>query len=185
MEDRKIVDLFFARNERAIHETQQKYGKYCHYVANNILRSDEDSEECVNDAYLRTWNAIPPSKPENLKAFVGKVTRNLALDMYDKNKAQKRADSVELVFEELEECLSDHSSHGKMVDELAMKNALNKFLGGLDPAKRLIFMQRYWYLLSVKDIAEKNRISETSVKSILLRLRSKFKKHLEKEGVIL
>lgn len=185
MDDSKIVDLYFARNERAIQETEQKYGRYCHYVANNILSSDEDSEECVNDTYLRTWNSIPPSKPENLKAFLGKITRNLALDMYDKSHAKKRNDAIELVFEELEECLSDHSSHGKMVEEIALKSALNSFLSSLDQKKRLLFMQRYWYLLSVKDIATKNKLSENNVKITLLRLRSKFKKHLEKEGIIL
>lgn len=183
MEDKKIVDLFMKRDEAALTETEQKYGRYCHFVAHNILGSDEDSEECVNDTYLRTWHAIPPSIPDNLKAFVGKITRNLALDMYDKNHAQKRSDAVELVFDELAEVLSDKPNDLHLVEELSLKNALNSFLGELNPKKRTIFMQRYWYLSSVKDIAARFGMSENSVKVTLKRLREKFKERLEKEGI--
>ncbi len=184
MDDKLIVEMFLRRNEEALSQTEQKYGRYCMYVANNILLSKEDSEECVNDTYLRTWNSIPPTIPDNLKAFLGKITRNLALDMYDKNHAKKRNDAIELVFDELSECISDTSSSDcAMVDELALKKALNEFLGSLDTKKRLIFMQRYWYLSSVKDIAITCRLSENNVKITLMRLRSKFKKYLEKEGI--
>ena len=184
MDDHRIVDLFFARKEQALIETEIKYGKYCYHVANNILNSKEDSEECVNDTYLHTWNAIPPTRPENLKAFVGKITRNLALDIYEKNHAQKRNNAVELVYEELEECITGSHGHA-MVEDLALKTALNEFLDSLDQKKRLIFMQRYWYLSSVKDIAQRFKMSDNNVKAMLLRLRTKFKKFLEKEGVVL
>ena len=182
MDDKKIVDLFIKRDESALTETEQKYGRYCHYVANNILGSDEDSEECVNDTYLRTWHAIPPSIPDNLKAFIGKITRNLALDMYDKNHAQKRNDAVELVFDELAEVLSDKPNDLHLVEELSLKNALNAFLGELNAKKRTIFLQRYWYMSSIKDIAARFGMSENSVKVTLKRLREKFKDRLEKEG---
>ena len=183
MDDSKIVELYVQRKEEALSKTEEKYGKYCHYVANNILNSHEDSEECVNDTYLRTWHAIPPSIPENFKAFIGKITRNLALDVYDKNHAHKRNDAIELIFDELAEIISDDSSDTVLVEDIALKTALNGFLSSLDKTKRTIFLQRYWYLSSVKDIAEKNRISENGVKVTLMRLRTKFKKYLEKEGI--
>ena len=184
MDDKLIVEMYLRRNEAALSETEQKYGRYCHCVANNILLSDEDSEECVNDTYLRAWNSIPPTIPDNLKSFLGKITRNLALDMYDKSHAKKRNDSIELVFDELSECIPDlHSNDHKMVEELALKKALNEFLGSLDPKKRLIFMQRYWYLSSLKDISKNTGMSENNIKITLMRLRSKFRKHLEKEGI--
>lgn len=183
MDDSKIIELYVQRKEEALSKTEEKYGKYCHYVANNILNSHEDSEECVNDTYLRTWHAIPPSIPENFKAFIGKITRNLALDVYDKNHAQKRNDAIEIIFDELAEIISDHSSDTVLVEDIALKTALNGFLASLDKTKRTIFLQRYWYLSSVKDIAERNRLSEANVKSALSRLRSRFKKYLEKEGI--
>ena len=182
MDDKKIVDLFIKRDVSALTETEQKYGRYCHYVATTILGTDEDSEECVNDTYLRTWHAIPPSIPANLKAFIGKITRNLALDMYDKSHAQKRSEAVELVFDELAEVLSDKPSDFNLVDELSLKNALNVFLGDLNAKKRTIFLLRYWYMSSVKDIATRFGMSENSVKVTLKRLREKFKERLEKEG---
>lgn len=182
MNDQEIVDLFFERNEEAIRMTEQKYGRYCHYVANNILESQGDSEEIVNDTLLRTWNSIPPAKPESLKAFLGKIARNLALDKYSKNHAQKRNSGVDLAYEDLSELIPDKGD-GSIVDQLALKTALNGFLSSLKPDKRIIFMQRYWYLSSVKDIAKRNGLSEANVKITLMRLRAKFKTHLEKEGI--
>lgn len=186
MDDNKIVDLFFERNEDAIKLTEQKYGRYCHYVANTILDSQRDSEEVVNDTLLRVWNAIPPAKPESLKGFLGKIARNLALDKYDRNHAQKReGGGVDLAYEELSQCLPDKSLSDDGVDRIALQNALNGFLGSLPEEKRIIFMQRYWYLLSVKDVAAANGISVANVKITLLRLRAKLKNHLEKEGIMI
>ena len=182
VDDREIVDLFFERNEEAIKITEQKYSRYCHYVANNILESQGDSEEIVNDTLLRAWNSIPPAKPDCLKAFLGKIARNLALDKYDKNHAQKRNNGVDLAYEELSE-LIPAPTDGSAVDALALKTALNGFLGSLKPDKRIIFMQRYWYLSSVKDIARRNGLTEANVKITLMRLRAKLKNHLEKEGI--
>ena len=182
VEDLQIVELFFERNEEALRLTEEKYSRYCHYVANNILESQRDSEEIVNDTLLRAWNSIPPAKPDCLKAFLGKIARNLALDKYDKNHAQKRNSGVDLAYEELSE-LIPAPTDGSAVDTLALKTALNGFLRSLKPDKRIIFMQRYWYLSSVKEIAKRNGLSEANIKITLMRLRAKFKTYLEKEGI--
>lgn len=182
MDDKQIVDLFFQRNEEAIKQTEQKYSRYCNYIAANILQSHQDCEECVSDAYMRLWNSIPPNRPDSLKSYLGTVTRNLALDRYDKSTAKKRKSSAELVYDEIAECIPDTGS-SDLTEELALKNALNKFLGSLNQKKRIVFMQRYWYLSSVKDIAAQNGLTENNVKIMLMRLRAKLKKFLEKEGI--
>ena len=182
MDDERIVDLFFERNEEAIKEAQEKYSRYCNYIASNILPSQQDCEECVSDTFLRAWNSIPPNKPNNLKAFLGKITRNLSLDRLDRNTAQKRRTESTLVYDEIAECIPDTTTQ-ELTDELALKTAINKFLGSLKEEKRIIFLQRYWYLSSVKDIAINNGLSENNVKIILMRLRAKLKKFLEKEGI--
>lgn len=182
MDDQKIVELFFARSEDAIKETEEKYSRFCHFIAASILVSAEDVEECVNDTYLKAWNSIPPARPDSLKAYLGKITRNLALDRHDRNTAKKRKSDTNLVYDEVSEFIPDAST-SDLSDELALKDALNKFLGSLKQEKRIIFMQRYWYLSSVKDIAKNNGLSENNVKITLLRLRAKFKKFLEKEGI--
>ena len=182
MDDKSIVDLFFQRNENALKAVEEKYSRYCNYIASNILPLKEDCEECVNDAYLRLWNSIPPNKPDNLKSYLGTVTRNLALDIHDRNTAQKRKNDTCLVYEELAECLTA-TNGSQLTDDLAIKNALNKFLGSLNQQKRIVFMQRYWYLSSVKEIAENNGLNESNVKIMLMRLREQLKKFLEKEGI--
>ena len=182
MDDKQIVELFFQRNEEAIKQVEQKYSRYCKYIASNILPSTQDCEECLNDTYLRLWSSIPPNKPDSLKAYIGTVTRNLALDRHDKNTAKKRKGNTELVYDELSECIPD-TSGTDLSEELSLRTALNKFLGSLNQKKRIIFMQRYWYLSSVKEIADKNGLTENNVKIMLMRLRAKLKKFLEKEGI--
>lgn len=182
MDDKNIVELFWGRSEDALKETQSKYGKYCTSIAVNVLDSREDAEECVNDAYLRLWNAIPPARPSSFKAFLGKIVRNLALDRYDERMAAKRFNSsVELALYELEECLP--SNDAPLSDEYALRTAINGFLATLPQKTRIIFMRRYWYLCSVGEIAESMRMSESNVKVTLLRTRQKFKEYLEKEGI--
>lgn len=183
MDDKMIVKLFLERNEEAIKNTEAKYSRYCMHIANNILDSLRDSEECVSDAYLRLWNSIPPARPTNLKAYIGKITRNLALDAYDKRRAKKRSDATELAYEELSYCIPDITSEESVVNELTLKQAINGFLASLKKSHRIIFMQRYWYLSSVKDIAKNQAMTENNVKVILMRLREKLKKYLEKEGI--
>ncbi|MBQ8345846.1 MAG: sigma-70 family RNA polymerase sigma factor [Clostridia bacterium] len=183
MDDKRIVSLFWDRSESAISETQRKYGAYCHTVAYRILESHEDSEECVNDTFLKAWNAIPPHKPEKLSAFLGKITRNLALDRYEKKWAQKRGGQVELALEELAECLPSPDSTAPMSEELILKEAINAFLASLPQTTRIIFMRRYWYLCSVREIAESFSMTESNVKVLLMRTRNKMKIYLEQKGV--
>ena len=184
MTDEEIIALFWQRSETAIAETSNLYGRYFHSVAFSILRNEEDAKETVNDTYLKAWNSIPPQRPNHLKAFLGRITRQLSINRLECSTAQKRAGSqYQLALDELSECISDKSTDS--VEEISLKNALNSFLAALSREKRIIFMQRYWYLSSVKDIARHRGISENSVKITLMRLRIKLKKHLEKEGVTL
>ncbi len=183
MDDKLIVDLYWARAEDAIHETERKYGRYCHSIAYNILCSQEDAQECVNDTYLRAWDAIPPQKPDRLGAFLGRITRNLALNRYAFDRAQKRFTNVEFALCELSECIADPESLQPMEDALALKEAINRFLASLPQKSRMIFVRRYWYLSPVKEIAGDFRISESNVKVTLHRTRIKFRAYLQKEGI--
>lgn len=183
MDDNKIVDLFWARSENAVAEAEKKYARYCHSISFAILRSDEDAEECVNDTFERAWRAIPPARPQNLSAFLGKITRNLSLDRYEKYNAEKRgAGQIPLVLDELAECLPDTDSGENFADELAFKDLLNNFLRSLPAEKRKIFVRRYWYLSSIKEIAADFNLGESKVKMTLLRTRSELKEFLKKEG---
>ncbi len=184
MDDRTLIELYNQRNEAAISETQFKYGRYCFSIAHSILNSDEDSEECVNDTYLKVWNSIPPHAPTRFSAFIGKITRNTAIDRYMQKRAQKRNAGVELALEELSECLPS-DSEGDMTDELVLKHAIDSFLGSLPKRTRVIFMRRYWYMSSIKEIADGLSLSESNVKVILMRTRERFREHLENEGIII
>lgn len=181
MEDEKIVMLYWERNENAIRETEQKYGKYCYTVAYNILHSHEDADECVNDTWNGAWNAIPPEKPTVLKAFLARITRNIAIDRYRHYSAQKRGADVESAIDEYLECVPNGEE--PIEDEILLKQAINGFLASLDTRTRVIFMRRYWYLMSVKDIADGMRLSESHISVILHRTRNKFKDYLTKEGI--
>lgn len=181
MEDEKIVMLYWERDENAIRETNMKYGKYCYTIAYNILHSHEDSEECVNDTWNGAWNAMPPEKPTKLQGFLARITRNIAIDRYRYDSAQKRSAAVESAIDEYWECIPN--GEAPMDDELVLKQVINAFLAGLDTKTRVIFMRRYWYSMSVKDIADGMRLSESHVSVILYRTRNKFKDYLTKEGV--
>jgi RNA polymerase sigma-70 factor (ECF subfamily) len=179
--DEAIVALYFDRSEEAIAACQVKYGKTCHTIAYNILHSDEDAEECVNDTWIRAWNAIPPEKPARLGAWLSTVTRRLALTRYEKRTAAKRGSGMELSLEELAECVADGGL--TIADEVAISNAINSFLASLPTRSRMIFMRKYWYMDSVTDISTAFHVSESSVKITLHRTREKFRKYLEKEGI--
>lgn len=181
MDDRQIIELFFARSEEALEKTQAKYGKYCFYIAKNILGSDEDAKECTNDAYLCAWNSIPPHRPEKLSAFLGKLTRNLALNRLEKQNAKKRAYGTQLILEELEECIP--SEQADAVNEIVLRDALNSFLSSLPSLTRTVFVKRYWYMASIREIANDCGIGESRVKVTLMRTRLKLKEYLEKEGI--
>ena len=181
MPDADIVALYFARSEEAIAESDRKYGKTCHTIAYNILRSDEDAEECVSDTWLRAWNAIPPEKPARLGAWLSTVTRRLALTRYERGTAAKRYGGIQASLEELSECVTDGSL--TIADEVALADAINRFLASLPTRTRMIFMRKYWYMDSIADIAEKFGMGESAVKVTLHRTREKFRKHLDGEGI--
>lgn len=181
MEDEKIVMLYWERDENAIRESENKYGKYCYSIAYNILHSQEDSNECVNDTWNGAWNAIPPEKPTKLQSFLARITRNIAIDRYRYDSALKRGAEVDSAIDEYWECIPNGDC--PMDDELVIRQAVNGFLSSLDTVTRVIFMRRYWYSMSVRDIADGMRLSESHVSVILHRTRNRFKAYLTKEGL--
>jgi RNA polymerase sigma-70 factor (ECF subfamily) len=189
MEDKQIVELYWERDERAIAESDAKYGRYCVQIAMNILENAQDAEECVNDTYLRAWNAIPPSRPVKLGAFLGKITHNLSLDRYKAKKTAKRGNSLFLVsLDELSECVPDGSTgfESGFDDETEARRigeCINKFLRKQSGEVRDIFICRYFYSDSIGEICRRFGHSESKVKSLLHRTRSKLKKFLESEGI--
>ena len=184
MEDSQIVELYWARSERAIPETADKYGRYCFSIAFNVLHNREDSEECVNDTYLHAWNGMPEQRPNKLSAFLGRITRNLSLNRWDKYSAEKRgAGQADLALEELRECVPAPDCTERVVDDMALAELFNRFLASLTAENRRIFMRRYWYLSSIKEIAAEYGLSESKVKMSLLRSRNTLRLLLEKEGI--
>lgn len=181
MDDRAIVDLYFKRSEDAISETDKKYGRYCRCIAENILHSPESAEECVNDAYMNAWCSIPPTRPSRLQAYLARLTRNGALNRYMRDRAQKRNAGVEAVLDEIGELVAAPESDP--VDMIALRDGLNEFLSSLTRRARIIFVKRYWYLASIKDIASEMDASESSIKVSLHRTRGELKEFLEKKGI--
>ncbi len=181
MDDEKIIEMFFDRNEQAVGETEKKYGRYCHSISYRILNSNEDSEECVNDTWLSAWNAIPPKKPESLRGFLGRICRNISLDRLDFLRADKRNTNVTEAFEELELFLSGKEEN--IPEEIFMRETVNKFLKSLDQKTRIIFMRRYWYFCSVEEIADSMGITENNVRVTLHRTKLKMRSFFEKEGI--
>ena len=186
MDDDRILDLYWARAESAIDETAKKYGRYCFAIANNIVQNSEDAEECVNDAYLKTWDAVPPQRPAIFRAFLGKIARNVSLNKYKAQKATKRGgDEIALIYDELEDCISSGNPVEAEYESNLVIAAINSFLLSLENESRIVFVRRYWYADSIGAIAARFLMSESKVKSMLFRTRNTLKKYLENEGVIL
>jgi len=186
MEDAQIVALYQARDEQALKETDAKYGSYCFAIAFRILQSEEDARECVNDAYLHAWQAIPPHEPTVLSTFLGKLTRYASLHKWrDARRLKRGGGEVTLVLDELTECVPSAQSVEDEIDGRELTALLNRFLAQLDGTERRVFLCRYWYMKPVKEIASQQGFSESKVKSMLLRTRKKLRKALEKEGVVL
>lgn len=180
VDDNKIVNLFFARDESAISETRQKYGAYLFTVATNILCNAQDGEECVSDTYLKVWEAIPPKRPSFLKCFLAKITRNRALDMYRTNSAKKRGNgNFVLLLDELSETIPSAADVHTSYENNITAQQIDNFLRDLNEETRFVFMRRYWYADPISTIAKGCRISESKVKSMLLRTRRKLKEFLE------
>ena len=183
MDDAEIVQLYWDREERAIQETAEKYGNYCHSIIRNILTSQEDIEECVNDTFLNAWNAIPPHRPNTLSTFLGKIARNLALNRYRHNHAMKRGSSqLPAVWDELSDFLSDQSQVENMVDHRELVRAINQFLASLPAKQRALFLCRYWYFDSISELSARLGMTENHVSVTLSRLRARLRSYLLERG---
>ena len=183
MDDNSIIELYFARDEQAISETKNKYGKYCFKIAYNVLGNREDAEECENDTYLEAWNAIPPHEPRDyLYAFLARITRHLALNCCRDRARLKRSAEICTLSDELEQCLPAPDDTACRMDDMELGRVINAFLAGLDGEKRNVFIRRYWYLDSVADISRRFALSQSKVKTLLFRCRKQLRKYLEQEG---
>ncbi len=184
MDDQEIIRLFFARDEKAIQETEAKYGKLCLHIAGNILPQDADAEECVNDTYLSLWNTIPPQSPRNFPAYICRITRNISLKKLRYSKAQKRCAGLEVSLTELEAILPD-ARWQRDLEDAQVGRLISDFLRKEKEAPRNVFIRRYWFMDSIAAIAECYGFSESKVKSMLFHTRNRLKTYLEKEGVYL
>ena len=182
MDDLQIIELYFARDEQAIKETDRKYGKTCFRVANNLLSNNEDSEECVNDTYLTVWNKIPPTRPNNFIAFICKITRNLSLKRLEVSNAMKRSAGTIISMSELEKALPDQCIAPDVEDE-ELGKLISAFLWSEKALDRNVFLRKYWFFDSISDIAERYSMGENTVKSMLFRTRNRLREFLRKEGI--
>ena len=182
MDDKKIISLYFDRNQTAITETSKKYGRYLHKISYNILADMSDAEECVNDTYLTAWNTIPPKKPSVLSVFLARITRFASIDVLRRKTADKRGGGeMPLLLEELGDCVSNGDSVFEEYAKKALAEALQKFLWALPMRDRTVFLKRYFYAMSVSDIARQMGMTENNVSKVLSRTREKLKLCLEKE----
>lgn len=184
MDDEKIIELFFNRSEQAIEEVDKKYGKTCHNISYNILHNKLDAEECVNDAYLGAWNAIPPARPNTLLTYLCKIVRNLSLKRYEFNTAIKRNSTYDVAMEELESCLSSPET---IESEIALKeltHIIENFLDSLSTENRVIFLRRYWFSDTYSDIAARVGMTEKNVSVRLTRIRENLRNYLKEREVL-
>ncbi len=185
MNDERIIELFFERSEEAICELDKKYGRVCHSVSYNILNDDRDAEECVNDAYLGVWNAIPPAKPSPLSAFVLRIVRNISLKRYEQNTAVKRNSHYDASMEELEDCLSSSADVEEEATERELTGIIEFFLDSLSKENRVIFLRRYWFSDTYADIARRVGLTKKNVSVRLTRIRKELRKYLKEREVLL
>ena len=184
LEDSKIIDLYWARKEQALAETDAKYGNYCRTIARNILRNFEDTEECVSDTWLHAWNSMPPQRPGILSAFLGRITRNLSFDRCKYQQAAKRGGgALPLALDELGECIPSAQRVEYALEQKELAAAIDRFLRTLPEKDCNLFLRRYWYIDSISVIADRYGMKENTVKSILFRTREKLRKFLGEEGI--
>ena len=183
MDDKQILDLYWARSESAISESMRKYGRYCHFIAYNILHNAEDSEECVSDAYNRCWNTMPPQRPGSLRAYLGAILRNLSISRYRSEHAQKRFGGAEVLLSELQDCIPSPDNVQKTVEAAELSGIISRWLRGLEKEERVLFVRRYWNGDSVKSLAGELGLRPNALTKRLLRLRENLRRELEKEGV--
>lgn len=184
MGDQQIIQLFFQRCEEAVTQTQKKYGALCRSVAQRLLADPRDTEECVSDTYLRAWNVIPPERPRSLRAYLARITRNLALDRYKYNTAAQRSTALTDAFEELEPWIAtEQGDPDTELDASELRRVLNGFLRRQSAEARVFFLRRYWYGESIREIAEECCVSEAKVKTSLFRTRERLRTELEQERI--
>jgi len=186
LRDTEIIRLYWDRNEQAIAESEKSYGNYCYSIAFHILHDREDSDECVNDTWLRAWNAIPPNRPSRFALFLGTITRNLSFDMWKAKNAAKRGNgAMDLALDELTECVPAGNSTEDAVEAEELKRLINAFLHTLPEKECSVFLRRYWYVEEYAEIAKRYQMKLNTVKTSLFRTRAKLRTYLEQEGVVL
>lgn len=185
VEDEKIIELFFERSEQAIRELDIKYGKVYHKLSYNIVNNRLDAEECVNDAYLGAWNAIPPARPKPLLTYICKIVRNISLKTYYSKKAAKRGSAYTIAMEEIEACIADPDTVEAKIEIRELVCIIESFLDTLTVENRVIFMRRYWFFDSCKDIAGRVGLTEKNISVRLTRIRQKMKKYLIEREVFI
>lgn len=184
MDDLDIIELFWRRSEQAIEETDKKYGRYCHTIACNICGSQQDAEECVSDTWFRAWNLMPPERPNVLSVFLGRLTRNIAINCIQSKSRKKRGSGeTALALDELNECIPGGTDPASAFDENELKKAICGFVARLPESEKAVFVLRYWYLASIDEISQKMKFSQGKVKTMLFRSRRKLASFLKEEGL--
>ncbi len=183
IDDEKIIEMFFERSEQGLRELDNKYGKICHNLSYNIVSNRQDAEECVNDAYLGAWNAIPPAQPNPLLAYLCKIVRNISLKIYYRKEAAKRSSHYTIAMEEIEACIADPNTVETEIEARELARIIESFLDTLTVENRVIFMRRYWFSDSCKDIAEFVGLTEKNISVRLTRIRQKMKEYLAEREV--
>ena len=185
MNDKEIIALYWARDERAITETDDKYGKFCRGIAMNILSVKEDAEECVNDTYHKAWTVIPPQRPEFFRAWLGRVVRNLALNLWNRNHTQKRYSGMETLMSEMEDCIPARENVEDEIDDIELGKAISRWLATLSEEDRTQFILRYWNGIPLKNIAARYQTDPDKLAQKMFRLRKSLKAALEEEEIYL
>ena len=183
MDDGKIVDLYWARDEKAITESQRKYGRMLSSLSYSLLSSYEDAEECVNDTYLDAWNAMPEARPEFLGAFLSKITRRISIDRFRAKHREKRGGMNEIL-SELDECIPSEDRVERQYENMLLRDEINDFLYSQPKEKRVMFVLRYFYSKSVSEIARQISVGESKVKTTLFRMRKELQERLEEKELL-
>jgi len=185
MNDARIIELYWQRNEQAITESDKQYGRFCRRIAMNILNSSEDSEECVNDTWHRAWENMPPQKPDSLSAFFGRITRNLSLSRFRANHAKKRYGGITILLSELEDCIPSRGTIEQETEDWQLAEIISDWLTLLPKDDRVLFMRRYWFGDTVKNLAKECGANQNQMAQRMFRLRSSLKDRLEQEGILI
>lgn len=183
MEDEQIIALYWQREESAIAETERKYGTFCRAIARNILTLPEDAEECVSDTWYQAWNAMPPQRPARLRAWLGRVTRNLAINRWHHQRAQKRYAGAEQLLSELEDCVPAPAAVEQQLEGMALTQVIDAWLAALPKDDRVLFLRRYWYGIPLQTLAREWGISANRLAQRMYRLRGQLRAALEQEGI--